>query len=564
MGEYDSPARHLPFPLNESSLIQRTTEDDVECDTTSSFVWPEDPTERTLVPFYLSLNEYTVLSSAVDAGSDIAYSDDAIRVWWLWTRNMRCKVPICSLIIDCITNDVDTQQAIVNMLMSNETFNNYLETRIDALTTGLISEKLIAGECDEGVVFGKVKAMVDHMNKANVDFFEKIEVGTNDEEKFASVLEGIPLLDELPIGDVIDFGQDILEDFAENYDAQVDADLLQEWYCGLWCKAMSRADCSLTYGDIFDFFQNRVSSSLTLGSTLADFVNFIRFGDFSTGTRVADGMMALQAGLVRTGRSFTGMSLPTLGYATRDAVSSSGWEDCDVCPEDDLWLVPVLAGEDTIELVSQDDDTQTWLLHNYTTGHYLTGGALSRDSLAFYILEVDYTPVETGPDARFLLDFSTRELDDVPCFEATTKIWIYNALPGSDVIVTIARLPCRDIWLAGRTDSGFAGVTTTVVFVGATATGGSIYDVTSNATTGPNGIGVNTLEEDLTTLKHAYLKTAVVLGVGGSIVSHYHEQFDSIGSGAGASGTVPSKRWAFYLSGDYGQTIRLTFEANPY
>lgn len=563
MGEYDSPARHLPYPLNDSSLIQRTTEDDVDCET-SSFVWPEDPTERTLVPFYLSLNEYTVLSSAVDAGSDIAYSDDAIRVWWLWTRNMRCKVPICSLIIDCITNDVDTQQAIVNMLMTNDTFNNYLEERINELTTGLITEKLIAGECDEGIVFGKVKAMVDHMNKANVDFFEKIEVGTNDEEKFAAILEGIPILDELPIGDVIDFGQDILEDFAENYDAQVDADLLQEWYCGLWCKAMSREDCSLTYGDIFDYFQNRVSSSLTLGSTIADFVNFIRFGDFSSGTRVADGMMALQAGLVRTGRSFTGMSLPTLGYATRDAVSSSGWEDCDVCPEDDLWLANIGLPEDSLEFVSQDDDTQTWILRNYYTGNYLTGGALSANGLAFYILEVDYTPAETGPDARFVLDFSTRELDDIPCFEPTTKIWIYNALAGSDVVVTIARLPCRDIWLVGRTDGGFVGVVTTCVFVGATETGGSIYDVTSDATTGPIGIGVNTVEEDLTTLKSAYLVSAYVLAEGSSITYHYHEQAESIGDGPGASGTVSSKKWSFFGMSAYGQTVRLTFEANPY
>ena len=85
MSEYDGSARPLSWPLLNPLVLSRTTEDDPECEG-SSFVWPEDSDERVPVIFNLSLNEYTVLSSTIDVGSDIAYGIDAIRVWWLWTR----------------------------------------------------------------------------------------------------------------------------------------------------------------------------------------------------------------------------------------------------------------------------------------------------------------------------------------------------------------------------------------------------------------------------------------------------------------------------------------------
>jgi hypothetical protein len=129
MGEYDSGPRPLAWPLLYPLVGSRTVEDDVDC-TPSSFVWPDDPNERTLVPFSLSLNEYNVLASAIDVGSDIAFAEDALRVWWLWTRNMRCEVPICDLVDQCITENPATIAAIVARLTINSTYNEYLSQLI--------------------------------------------------------------------------------------------------------------------------------------------------------------------------------------------------------------------------------------------------------------------------------------------------------------------------------------------------------------------------------------------------------------------------------------------------
>lgn len=88
MGEYDSPRRILPYPLKNALVISRTVEED-GLHGPSSFVWPEDPDERVELLFTLSLNEYVVLASTIDVGSDIAYGEDAPRVWWLWTRTLQ-------------------------------------------------------------------------------------------------------------------------------------------------------------------------------------------------------------------------------------------------------------------------------------------------------------------------------------------------------------------------------------------------------------------------------------------------------------------------------------------
>lgn len=131
MGEYDSGPRQLPWPLLHPLVGSRTVEDD-EVFPPSSFVWPTDPDERTVVPFWLSLNEYNVLGSTIDVGSDVAFAEDALRVMWLWMRNMRVQVPICDAVDACITDNPATIAAIVAQLIVNTTYNTYLTTVIES------------------------------------------------------------------------------------------------------------------------------------------------------------------------------------------------------------------------------------------------------------------------------------------------------------------------------------------------------------------------------------------------------------------------------------------------
>lgn len=135
MAEYDNGPRPLPWPLLHPLVGSRTVEDD-DLESPSFFVWPEDPNERTLVPFWLSLNEYNILGSTIDVGSDVAFGIDALRVVWLWLRNMRVNVPICDAVNECITNNPTTINNIVAQLILNSTYNDYITNLILTVSPG--------------------------------------------------------------------------------------------------------------------------------------------------------------------------------------------------------------------------------------------------------------------------------------------------------------------------------------------------------------------------------------------------------------------------------------------
>lgn len=344
MDTFDSPKRPLPWSLKDfQAVLESETEDDGEC-SPSSFVWPDDPEERTLVPFYLSQREYTVLSSCIDVGRDIAYSDDAIKVWELWTRNMRCEVSICSMIIACIQNDEDVQAAIVDMLRENEEFNDYITSRTAGSTSGQTGGNLLAGDCNYNVVAGSIIQIIDRLDQNNTDFFEIIEVGTNDEERVSAVISAIPGLSEAPVDEILNMLQEMLTDLAENYAAAITSEWKLEVVEELWCLAVTMPDCALTYGQLFDYFANRAGSGLNLGSLISNIIHYVINGDFSTDELIASGMFTIQLGFILTGREFNGMNIPTIGALARDAGESTAWVDFDCAPDVD-WTIAFLPGE---------------------------------------------------------------------------------------------------------------------------------------------------------------------------------------------------------------------------
>lgn len=130
MEGYNSGPRPLTWSLKQPLVETVIVEDDGDFPP-SSFSWPEDPNERVMIPFYLSLNEYNILGSTIDVGSDIAFAEDALRVVWLWMRNWRIQVPICAAVDDCIENNPATIASIVNQLLINPTFNTYITQQVN-------------------------------------------------------------------------------------------------------------------------------------------------------------------------------------------------------------------------------------------------------------------------------------------------------------------------------------------------------------------------------------------------------------------------------------------------
>lgn len=335
MSDYplDSPSEPLNWAQRQTGYDQGEIDDaGLTINPALSFPWPIDPDERIWAPVYMSLNEYTALLSAVDVGAAIAWTNDALLVYYILVRNYSGgSMEFCAKVIDCIVNDDDVKQAIVDMLSSNDAFNTYISNTTQGLRGGQLTGAIVGGDCDNSILAGQMVALVTRLDGNNTDALEIIEVGTNDEERVAAVLEGIPLLGESPVGDIVQFIQGLLEDFSENYAAASTFERRDNLARDLYCLAKTKENCELTFSDLFDFFQERASSNLTLASVLENIFDYVVNGDFETDDLVFDGLMAIQIAFIRSGREFFGITAPTIGALTRDASPSSAWEDWDTC-----------------------------------------------------------------------------------------------------------------------------------------------------------------------------------------------------------------------------------------
>jgi DNA-binding ferritin-like protein (Dps family) len=339
-----SPGQKLPFYLRGVVALRAETGIDAD-EPLDPFVFPEDPDEETDIVFRLSQRQFTAILSAVDTGSIICYGADAMQVYWWFIRNLERQVAGCDLVATALLTCTDVQAALATLIATDpviqdalrtfvtedEAISDYFNEKIVGLTGPQIESKVIAPGCDNSTVAGAVVAIVERMNLINEDALEIIEVGTNDEEKVAAVIGAIPGFETLPFDDVIDFAQDLLEDFFENYSAAVTEEWKDDVEEDLYCLARENPDCSLTYEQLFQYFQNRAGSSLTIGSLILDVVNFVRTGDFDTDELVASGMYAIQLGLILAGKEFVGMNLVKMSALTRDALPSTKWEEWDDC-----------------------------------------------------------------------------------------------------------------------------------------------------------------------------------------------------------------------------------------
>lgn len=112
---FTADKRALVYPLTYSAaLSSEIAADEPECEGSSAVSFPDDPNERTLVPFWLSLNEYNTLASAVDVGADIAYGVEAQAVIQLWLRNTGCADMICEFLKGCTADAIQSVEGLAN------------------------------------------------------------------------------------------------------------------------------------------------------------------------------------------------------------------------------------------------------------------------------------------------------------------------------------------------------------------------------------------------------------------------------------------------------------------
>lgn len=152
----ESDTRRLCFDLRTSTAPKGTA------GTASStpLDWPfAAHDEETEIVMRLSLDEYVALASCVDVGSDIAYSSDALRVWWIWTKAFLGENMIkdCNDVIDCMADINATQDGRLTAL-EGDSAAQATQIGINSAAIAVLQAEMLAATGAIGVLQTEVAA----------------------------------------------------------------------------------------------------------------------------------------------------------------------------------------------------------------------------------------------------------------------------------------------------------------------------------------------------------------------------------------------------------------------
>lgn len=278
MSVSNADTRKLSFPLQNPETVVGDTPDDGT--PLIPFSWQTtDSQEKVIVTLELSLDEYVALASAIDVGRDIAYGSDTNLLWWIWTRSIN-PMSFCARVIECIQSDPDVASALMQFLSENGygTGAGTPEAPSILIDNPPLADGTQIPSCDNDNLFGGITQLVDLMHDMLVDAFEGFEAATGRTERIAAVLSAIPIVDVLPIDDLIEFADQLLENLSQDFDAQYTAEIRDEYRCDLFCA--TKDTCELDFQTWANYFASRAGATFD-NVSITDALDWFLFGTFT-------------------------------------------------------------------------------------------------------------------------------------------------------------------------------------------------------------------------------------------------------------------------------------------
>lgn len=331
------PMERLEFKNRFVATLEQelTTFAEGSCETPNPLAIDQD-TQTILIE--CSWQEWRKVFSSLFTGADICYPDESDSVRWVVLRNLECPVSFCAKMIECLLEDEDTKEALATTIAASPEIRRALQAAPSLgapMSETQLSLPLTPSEgCDKDVVFAEVTQIVDQMNTNNVDFLQIMSAASTPGKRLAQVIKAIPVLETLPVDDVVEYVAKMYDEIVTQYDAQWTTALRDELRCGLFCIAKDNPDCELTYQDMFDFYNERLSNAVDPGNLVASVVQYTILGTWS-GSVVVDIMMLNQVAIWRAASDWLGVSLRTLQTVSALGANfpDSDWEIlCTDCP----------------------------------------------------------------------------------------------------------------------------------------------------------------------------------------------------------------------------------------
>lgn len=264
-----APPRHLPYPLDyQAGMVVDTPTGEETCGLPT---FPEDSDEKITVLFRLSLNEFVRIASTVDVGSDLAYGEDGLKVWWTWIASVMCA-SFCEEMAECVSDpESPFVSALADALRNNPLLAAAIaealpETGVAApgksLTPGQAATSILPpevkdefGDCIPDALWGACLYLVQSGNRAITDFFEILESASNTLEASGIIASAIPAAGQYA-GAAAEFADQMAENIAEGYSAAYTEDYENDLACAIFCAAME--GCELTPDMLIDILNARM------------------------------------------------------------------------------------------------------------------------------------------------------------------------------------------------------------------------------------------------------------------------------------------------------------------
>lgn len=258
------------------------------------------------------------------------------------TEAILSEIDFCQLVADCVDSSETTQSALAeqgaNSGATSATGGNWLQQMADAV----LQEDMLPDDysCDDDLIFGMAKTVVESIHLAVVEIFQKIETATNAVELSVELADNVPIAEAAAIpGEIVAWIQDTM---YEEYNAAWSLAVWDEIACQLFCAMKEEDPCKLSLETI-----TGVYTSLVGGVPASDWT-FVQWFDWILGleltvneaiVKVAGifGLAVLRFGSVFGLFGLGVRSLQTIITLARDD-SDPDWPIlCDACPDPE-WI----------------------------------------------------------------------------------------------------------------------------------------------------------------------------------------------------------------------------------
>lgn len=279
----------------------------------------------------------------------------------LYDAESEC-VMTCEQMIECIENDTDTRNALLQYLSEKGYGTGAGTSGTPTIYTQnpLLADGSVIAGCDNDNLFGAITQLVDLMNTTLVDIFQQIELKTSYIERTSLLVRGIPLVGALPIDEFVDFADQIIDAITVNYEAQYTATIRDEYRCDLFC--LVRDTCELDFQTFADYFMSRVGAVISVENIQQSIEWFIT--GVWTGSQVVHAAHALICNFLAYGSQFFDLDMAWLSRVITSSMNDpdSDWQTlCEDCSEYPQLVIGWCVDATQVGTVTQES-FNTWLV----------------------------------------------------------------------------------------------------------------------------------------------------------------------------------------------------------